>query len=70
MTPVATFEGNYVAKRITDATGDPIKYPIIPTIVYASPKLAEVGVTKVTPLRPDQSGRDGSYQLVHLSSRQ
>ena len=54
LTPVATFEGNYVAKRITDATSAPIKYPIIPTIVYASPKLAEVGVTKSHASSSDQ----------------
>lgn len=54
LTPVATFEGNYVAKRITDATSEPIKYPIIPTIVYASPKLAEVGVTKSHASSSDQ----------------
>ncbi|MFP9181151.1 NAD(P)/FAD-dependent oxidoreductase, partial [Enterococcus faecalis] len=41
-------------KRITDATSEPIKYPIIPTIVYASPKLAEVGVTKSHASSSDQ----------------
>lgn len=37
-----------------DATSEPIKYPIIPTIVYASPKLAEVGVTKSHASSSDQ----------------
>ncbi|MGC3124224.1 FAD-dependent oxidoreductase, partial [Enterococcus faecalis] len=46
LTPVATFEGNYVAKRIAGGTHKPNKYPVIPTIVYASPNLAEVGVSK------------------------
>ena len=54
LTPVATFEGNYVAKRIAGGTHKPIKYPVIPTIVYASPKLAEVGVTKSFASSSDQ----------------
>ncbi|MGM9903163.1 hypothetical protein A5844_000313 [Enterococcus sp. 10A9_DIV0425] len=46
LTPVATFEGTYVANHILQPTINKITYPLIPTIVYASPKLAKVGITK------------------------
>lgn len=44
LTPVATFEGSYVADVILGKT-EAIDYPVIPTIVYGSPKLAQVGLT-------------------------
>lgn len=44
LTPVATFEGSYVASRILGKAAA-IDYPLIPTIVYGSPKLAETGQT-------------------------
>lgn len=45
LTPVATFEGNHVVQNIAAENMTPIEYPSIPTIVYASPKIASVGVT-------------------------
>lgn len=48
LTPVATFEGSYVASRILGETAA-INYPLIPTIVYGSPKLAETGQTIANP---------------------
>lgn len=45
LTPVASFEGKYVAAKILDQALEPIQYPVIATIVYGSPKLAQVGVT-------------------------
>ncbi|MFV0559990.1 MAG: dihydrolipoyl dehydrogenase family protein [Enterococcus sp.] len=45
LTPVAIFEAAYVAKVMSDEVHEPIHYPSIPTIVYGSPKLAQVGVT-------------------------
>ncbi len=46
LTPVATFEGTYVADFLSGKQETAIHYPVIPTIVYSSPKLAQVGVTK------------------------
>lgn len=43
LTPVASFEGAYVARFIQGATA-PIAYPVIPTVAYAFPQLAQVGV--------------------------
>ncbi|WP_390410353.1 dihydrolipoyl dehydrogenase family protein [Lacticaseibacillus jixiensis] len=44
LTPVATFESNYIARAIL---GDdhPIAYPAIPSVVFTMPRLAEVGVS-------------------------
>lgn len=46
LTPVATFEGNYIADYLTKNSAEKISYPNIPTIVFTSPKLAQVGITK------------------------
>ncbi|HJG22852.1 MULTISPECIES: dihydrolipoyl dehydrogenase family protein [Enterococcus] len=53
LTPVATFEGTYVADYLTGKTA-PIHYPVIPTIVYSSPKVAQVGRTKKQATEKDQ----------------
>lgn len=45
LTPVATFEGNYAAGKILDASLAGISYPPVVSIVYGNPKLAEVGIT-------------------------
>jgi len=47
LTPVAGYEARYLVTELTAPTGQPISYPVIPTEVYATPKLAEVGVTTV-----------------------
>ncbi|WP_125982576.1 dihydrolipoyl dehydrogenase family protein [Loigolactobacillus iwatensis] len=44
-TPVASFEGSYLVDYLTGKTQASIDYPAIPTTVYSSPKLAQVGVT-------------------------
>lgn len=43
LTPVASFEGRYVAEHLL---GDsrPIRYPVQPTIVYGATQVAEVGI--------------------------
>lgn len=46
LTPVATFEGNYIVDYLSKNTDEKIHYPTIPTIVFTSPKLAQVGITK------------------------
>ena len=44
LTPVASFEGRYVAQRILGNAADPIAYPPMVSVVYAGPKLAQAGV--------------------------
>lgn len=44
LTPVASFEGRYVAHAILAATATAIEYPFTPQVVYASPQIAQVGV--------------------------
>ncbi|BDR58799.1 glutathione reductase [Xylocopilactobacillus apicola] len=48
LTPVAEFEGNYVASNIL-APKPPIRYPSIPTVVFSSLKLAQVGFESLDP---------------------
>ena len=44
LTPVASFEAQYLAQLLTDKSNEAIQYPVIPTIVYGMPKVAQVGV--------------------------
>lgn len=44
LTPTATFESNYIAGQILGDTA-PISYPAIPSVLFALPRLAQVGVT-------------------------
>lgn len=43
LTPVATFESNYIARAIL-GDDSPIAYPAIPSVVFTMPRLAAVGV--------------------------
>ncbi|MFD2308161.1 dihydrolipoyl dehydrogenase family protein [Enterococcus termitis] len=45
LTPVSSFEGSYLADRIGKNKVEKIVYPVIPTIIFSSPKLAQVGLT-------------------------
>lgn len=45
LTPVSSFESSYLLDYLTEQTNQPIVYPTIPTIVFTSPKLAQIGVT-------------------------
>lgn len=47
LTPVATFESNYIASVILGNL-QPISYPAIPSVVFGMPRLAEVGVSVAT----------------------
>ncbi|USS93213.1 NAD(P)/FAD-dependent oxidoreductase [Fructilactobacillus ixorae] len=49
LTPTAIYEGMYLTKLFTGATTDPINYPAVPSAVFTSPRIAQVGVT------PDQA---------------
>lgn len=48
LTPVAGFEGRYVASQLQTAHPTPISYPLIPETVYASPQIAQVGLPVAT----------------------
>ncbi|MTD42112.1 FAD-dependent oxidoreductase [Erwinia sp. CPCC 100877] len=50
LTPVASFEGSYLAELISGATDEAIHYPVLPTIIFSSPKLAQVGLTEAEKL--------------------
>lgn len=43
LTPVGGFEASYVCDILTGKTTADLKLPLIPTVVYGSPKLAKVG---------------------------
>ena len=59
LTPVAGFEGRYVAQQILGSQ-EPIHYPAIPTIVFGPTELAKVGVALEDALAaPEQ------YQVPH-----
>lgn len=45
LTPVAEFEGNYIADKIINDSSYAISYPPVASIVYGSPKLAAVGLS-------------------------
>lgn len=45
LTPVASYEGRYVADFILERKTDPIIFPAIPHTVFAGPELSQVGVT-------------------------
>ncbi|MBM7642458.1 dihydrolipoyl dehydrogenase family protein [Streptococcus loxodontisalivarius] len=44
LTPTASFESDYIASVIL-GNQEPIKYPVVPNIVFAMPRIAQVGVT-------------------------
>lgn len=55
LTPVAGFEGRYVANQLLQTNSDPIAYPLIPHTVYASPQISQAGVSVQTAQEnPDQ----------------
>ena len=45
LTPTAIFESMYLSQTFTGETTEPIDYPAIPTVVFTSPRLAQVGVS-------------------------
>lgn len=47
LTPTATFESNYIAGQLLGATAA-IDYPVIPSVVFTMPRLAQVGVSVAT----------------------
>ena len=48
LTPVSGFEARYLARYFAqDGQNEGIKYPAIPTVIFGSSKLAQIGQTKI-----------------------
>lgn len=45
VTPAAYFESVYLMQRFSGQTTDPIDYPVIPSVVFTSPRIAQAGVS-------------------------
>ncbi|WP_334352579.1 dihydrolipoyl dehydrogenase family protein [Companilactobacillus sp. HBUAS56257] len=45
VTPAAYFESKYLMKLFSKQTSDPIKYPVIPSVVFTSPRIAQAGIS-------------------------
>ena len=63
LTPVASFEGNYLVEYLTGKTTEKIVYPCIPTVVYSSPKLAQTGVSIEQAMQ-----QEDTYEIVEIDA--
>lgn len=45
LTPTAVFESTYLCKLFSGQTSDAIQYPVIPSVVFTSPRIAKAGVS-------------------------
>lgn len=45
LTPAATFESKYLMRLFSGQTSDPIAFPVIPSVAFTSPRIAQAGVT-------------------------
>ncbi|MEG0757217.1 MAG: hypothetical protein RR505_02320, partial [Raoultibacter sp.] len=45
LTPTASFEGKYIGDTILGKTTAPLSYPPVVSVVFGSPKLAQVGIS-------------------------
>ncbi|MHA8111244.1 dihydrolipoyl dehydrogenase family protein [Lactobacillaceae bacterium Melli_B4] len=57
LSPVATFESKYLTKLFTGETDKAIKFPPMPTNVFASPRLAAVGIN------PEEAEQSDQYRV-------
>lgn len=60
LTPIATFDANYVVNEIVGHSQGAIQYPVIPVVVFGAPKLAQVGIDTVT------ADKDDRYEVKTL----
>ena len=56
LTPTAIFESTYLFKRFSGQSREPITYPVIPSVVFTSPRIAKVGVTV-------EEAKENNYQI-------
>ncbi len=59
LTPTATFESNYTA-RVLLGDPAPITYPVVPTVAFTLPRVAQVGVT------PDEVAQRDDLQVIEI----
>lgn len=45
LTPISSYEGNYLASHLLGEATDKIEYPTLPTTVFTSPKIAQTGIS-------------------------
>lgn len=46
LTPVASYEAKYAVAAMTKATDQPLRYPILPTVVFGDYRLARIGLSE------------------------
>ncbi|WP_188204120.1 dihydrolipoyl dehydrogenase family protein [Desemzia incerta] len=63
LTPVSSFEADYLVSHLTGQNTKPISYPSIPTMVFSGPKLAQVGVTPET-----AANNENDYELSTIDA--
>lgn len=56
VTPAAYFESKYLMSLFSGQTTDPIKFPVIPTVVFTSPRIAQAGISV-------DEGKKKGYQI-------
>lgn len=59
LTPTATFESHYIA-RVLLGDSAPITYPVVPTVAFTLPRVAQVGVT------PDEAAQRDDLQVIEI----
>lgn len=59
LTPTATFESHYIA-RVLLGDPAPITYPVVPTVAFTLPRVAQVGVT------PDEAAQRDDLQVIEI----
>jgi len=64
LTPTAEFESNYIALDILlpGMLRKPIKYPVVPNLVFTLPRIAQVGVNV------DEAKKDPSLRVEHVNN--
>lgn len=60
LTPTAKFESNYIASQILNVNQEPIHYSAIPEVVYALPRLSQIGVSV------EEAESDDDYVVKHV----
>lgn len=70
LTPVAGFEGQYLATMLTTPETPAIDYPVIPAVVYGKTQLAQVGVSPKTAQAEPTTYRVNDLDLTHWYSYQ
>lgn len=65
LTPVASFEGRYVADSIMGKATQPIQYPVIPRILFGTTEIGQAGVSYQEALAHPDQYRVSSLDLTH-----